>query len=49
MHGAQTAEGEDDVEGYVLERTRVITGPDKPIVLTLDLHANVTRRMVELF
>ena len=23
-------------------------GPDKPIVLTLDLHANITRRMVEL-
>lgn len=48
MHGAQTAEGEDDVEGHVLERARRVLGPDKPIVLTLDLHANVTRRMVEL-
>lgn len=48
MHGAQTAVGEDDVEGFVLERARKILGPDKPIVLTLDLHANITERMVLL-
>ena len=48
MHGAQTAEGEDDVEGYILQRARALLGPDVPIVLTLDLHANVTRRMVAL-
>jgi len=48
MHGAQTADGEDDVEGFVLERARAILGLDVPIVLTLDLHANVTRRMVTL-
>ncbi len=48
MHGAQTAEGEDDVEGYILQRARAILGPHAPIVLTLDLHANITRRMVEL-
>lgn len=48
MHGAQTADGEDDVEGHVLERARMVLGPDIPIVLTLDLHANVTRRMVAL-
>lgn len=48
MHGAQTAEGEDDVEGQIVERARAILGPDAPIVLTLDLHANVTRRMVRL-
>jgi microcystin degradation protein MlrC len=47
MHGAQTAEGVDDVEGYVLGRAREILGPDVPIVLTLDLHANITRCMVE--
>ncbi|MCZ2148568.1 MAG: M81 family metallopeptidase [Bryobacterales bacterium] len=45
MHGAQTAEGEDDVEGHVLSLARSVLGPDKPIVLTLDLHANITRRM----
>ncbi len=47
MHGAQTAEGEDDVEGHVLGRAREIVGPDLPIVVTLDLHANITRAMCE--
>ncbi len=48
MHGAQTAEGEDDVEGHLLERARRVLGPDAPVVVTLDLHANITRRMVRL-
>ncbi|HUQ92505.1 MAG TPA: M81 family metallopeptidase [Bryobacteraceae bacterium] len=48
MHGAQTAEGEDDVEGCVLARAREILGSERPIVLTLDLHANITKRIVEL-
>lgn len=48
MHGAQTAEGEDDAEGRMLELAREALGPDVPIVITLDLHANVTRRMTEL-
>jgi microcystin degradation protein MlrC len=46
LHGAQTAVGEDDVAGHLLARTRAIIGPDKPIVVTLDLHANITQRMV---
>lgn len=48
MHGAQTAAGEDDVEGAVLQIARTVLGPSKPIVLTLDLHANITQRMVGL-
>ncbi len=48
MHGAQTAEGEDDVEGELLARARAILGPDRPIVVTLDLHANITREMVQV-
>lgn len=47
MHGAQTAEGEDDVEGHLLSRAAAVLGPEKPIVMTLDLHANITQRMVE--
>jgi microcystin degradation protein MlrC len=47
MHGAQTAMGEDDVEGAFLEIARRV-GTNKPIVLTLDLHANITDRMVTL-
>jgi microcystin degradation protein MlrC len=47
LHGACSAEGEDDVEGAQLALCREILGPDVPIVLCLDHHANVTRRMVE--
>lgn len=46
MHGSMTAEGEDDVEGYMLGRFREIVGPKVPIVVTLDLHANVTEAMM---
>jgi microcystin degradation protein MlrC len=47
MHGAQAADGEDDVTGCVLQRARRILGKSVPIAVTLDLHANVTPRMVE--
>jgi microcystin degradation protein MlrC len=46
MHGAQCAEGVDDVEGHLLTMVREIVGPRVPIVVTLDLHANVTQAMV---
>jgi len=36
-----------DVEGHLLERVRKQIGPKIPLVATLDLHANLTRRMVE--
>jgi microcystin degradation protein MlrC len=47
MHGAQTAEGVDDVEGALLAIARRVLGATVPIVVTLDLHANVTRAMIE--
>jgi microcystin degradation protein MlrC len=47
MHGAQTAEGVDDVEGALLSIARGVLGDTVPIVVTLDLHANVTRAMIE--
>ena len=46
LHGACAAEGEDDVEGAQLSLCREVLGPDVPIVLCLDHHANLTRRMV---
>jgi microcystin degradation protein MlrC len=46
LHGALAAEGVPDVEGQILEAVRALTGPAVPIVATLDLHANVTERMV---
>jgi microcystin degradation protein MlrC len=47
LHGALVAEGEPDVEGAVLDDVRGPVGPRVPIVVTLDLHANITRRMVQ--
>lgn len=47
LHGAQAAEGEDDVAGFLLAECRRSFGPDRPIIATLDLHANVTAKMVE--
>lgn len=44
LHGAAVAEGIDDAEGELLRRLRRLTA--LPIVATLDLHANVTARML---
>ena len=48
LHGAAVAEHVDDAEGELLQRIRAVTGPDLPIVATLDLHANVSVRMLRL-
>src|SRR5690349_19863656 len=46
-HGAGLTTEEDDPDGVLFERVREIVGPDVPIAATLDLHANVSDRMVE--
>jgi len=46
MHGAMGATEELDPEGYLLQETRKIIGPDIPIVLSLDLHGILTERML---
>ncbi len=46
LHGAMVAEEEHDVEGNILSALRRAIGPRVPLVATLDLHANVTERMV---
>jgi microcystin degradation protein MlrC len=46
LHGAMVAEHVDDGEGEVLARVREAVGRDVPIVASLDLHANVTERML---
>ncbi|SDG12417.1 M81 family metallopeptidase [Pseudomonas abietaniphila] len=45
LHGAMVAEHTDDGEGTLLERLRAIVGPQLPIVVSLDLHANLTQKM----
>ena len=46
LHGAAVAEHHDDSEGELLARLRTIVGRATPIVASLDLHANVTQRML---
>ena len=46
LHGAFAAEGEPDIEGYLLEQTRAIVGERTPIVTSLDLHGIVTDRIL---
>jgi microcystin degradation protein MlrC len=46
LHGAMVAEHFDDGEGEILARVRRVVGPNLPIVVSLDLHANVTPEMV---
>jgi len=47
-HGAAVAEASDDPEGELLQALREVVGPDVPIAMTLDLHANITERMAHL-
>jgi len=46
LHGAMVAEHLDDGEGELLERVRNAVGPHVPIAAALDLHGNITAKMV---
>jgi microcystin degradation protein MlrC len=46
LHGAMMAEDAPDATGEILAHVRALVGPEVPIVGTLDLHANVTARMM---
>ena len=45
LHGAAQAEHLDDCEGDIISRSRTLVGPEVPIVVALDHHANVTELM----
>ncbi|WP_213770396.1 M81 family metallopeptidase [Bradyrhizobium sp. dw_78] len=47
LHGAMVTEHFDDGEGEILARVRNVIGKDLPLVVSLDLHANVTPAMIE--
>ena len=47
LHGAMVSQSYEDAEGEFLARLRRRLGSEVPIVVTLDLHANVTRRMAD--
>ena len=48
LHGSMVIEGIEDGEGDLLASIRDILGPERPVFVTLDMHSNITPRMVEL-
>ncbi len=48
LHGATGVDGLRDPASDLLEAVRTEVGPVVPVAVTFDLHANVTRRQVEL-
>ncbi len=46
-HGASSATGDEDSDGTLLAMLRQIVGPAVPIVVSHDLHCNVSERLVE--
>lgn len=48
LHGAMGLDFCEDGEGELLARIRTLVGPDLPIAITLDPHANVSRQMCAL-
>ena len=46
-HGAALAEGTDDPDGDLFDVIRGAVGPDIPVIAVFDLHANVSRKMID--
>lgn len=46
LHGAMVLDFDEDGEGRLLEELRAEIGRDIPVFITLDLHANITAKMV---
>jgi microcystin degradation protein MlrC len=47
LHGAAVSLPYPDADGELVRRVRELVGPDVPIGLALDMHANVSRQMVD--
>jgi microcystin degradation protein MlrC len=45
--GAAVSEEFPDVDGEVAARTRASVGPGVPVVMTLDMHANISQKMAD--
>lgn len=48
LHGAMVAEHHNDAEAAFVAAVREVVGAEMPIVVTLDLHANISARLAEL-
>jgi microcystin degradation protein MlrC len=47
LHGAMSAEGVPDADGEIASRVRAVVGPHVPIAVEVDLHANISPRLVD--
>lgn len=47
LHGAMVTDNAEDAEGVIIDAVRGLVGPEMPLVVTLDLHANITKEMAE--
>jgi microcystin degradation protein MlrC len=47
LHGAMVTQSYSDADGEVLARLRLALGPDFPIVVSLDLHGNISHRLID--
>ena len=48
LHGAMVCQSYADGEGELLRRLRAAVGFDIPVIVSLDMHANITAQMVDL-
>lgn len=46
LHGAMVTEKYNDGDGELIRRVRAVVGPNVPIVVSLDLHANISDGML---
>jgi microcystin degradation protein MlrC len=46
-HGAMVSTTDTDPDGALYALAREAVGPDRPVVATVDLHANISQRMVD--
>src|SRR5205823_13729704 len=47
LHGAAVSEDFPDADGEIAARVRAVVGQDVPIGLSIDMHANISQKMVE--
>jgi microcystin degradation protein MlrC len=47
LHGAAVSEQYPDADGEIAQRVRALVGPSVPIGLAIDMHANISRQMVD--
>jgi len=47
LHGAAVSEEYPDADGEITERVRNLVGPDVVIGVSVDMHANISQKMVE--